>query len=194
MIPPNAIAVGSPPRVVGRTNFRLDAVSTGQYVLNQSLLVLLQWICLASSNVAGFLLMGLCFNGLLDWAPLWVLWCALPGLLLLPRLVKVAFVPLAKWLVLGKVVAGEHSAYGWYYTRWLLLETVIMDAEAAFLKQLQGTQFLNLLWRGLGARVGSNTCILASSLGCEFDLKTIGTTWCCSINRWCSGTRSSITA
>ena len=174
VIPPNAIAVGSPPRVVGRTNFRLDAVSTQQYVLNQSLLVLSQWIFLASSNVAGFLLMGLCFNGLLDWAPLWVLWCALPGLLLLSRLVKVAFVPLAKWLVMGKVVAGEHSAYGWYYTRWLLLEAVIMDAEAAFLKQLQGTQFLNLLWRGLGARVGPNTCILASSLGCEFDLKTIG--------------------
>ena len=174
VIPPNAIAVGSPPRVVGRTNFRPDAVSTGQYVLNQSLLVLPQWIFLASSNVAGFLLMGLCFNGLLAWAPLWVLWCALPGLLLLSRLVKVAFVPLAKWLVMGKVVAGEHSAYGWYYTRWLLLEAVIMDAEAAFLKQLQGTQFLNLLWRGLGARVGPNTCILASSLGCEFDLKTIG--------------------
>ena len=148
MIPPNAIAVGSPPRVVGRTNFRRDAVSTRQYVLNQSLLVLLQWIFLASSNVAGFVLMGLCFNGLLDWVQVWVLWCALPGLFLLSRLVKVAFVPLAKWLVLGKVVAGEHSACGWYYTRWLVVEAVILDAEAAFLKQLQGTQFLNLLWRG----------------------------------------------
>ena len=174
VIPPNAIAVGSPPRVVGRTTFRPDTLSTGRYVLNQSVLVLLQWVCLAASNVTGFLLMGLCLGGLLAWAPLWVLWCALPGLLLLPRLVKVAFVPLAKWLVLGKVAAGEHPAYGWYYTRWLLLETLIMDAEAGFLTQLQGTQFLNLLWRALGARVGSNTCILASSLGCEFDLKTIG--------------------
>ena len=174
VIPPNAMALGSPPRVVGRTNFRLDTLSTGQYVLNQSVLVLLQWICLATSNITGFLLMGLCFSGLMAWAPLWVLWCVLPGLLLLPQLVKVAFVPLAKWLALGKVVGGEHPAYGWYYTRWLLLETVIMDAEAAFLTQLQGTQFLNLLWRGLGARVGSNTCILASSVGCEFDLKAIG--------------------
>ena len=68
-----------------------------------------------------------------------------PALLFVPRLVKVAFVPLLKWLALGKVPAGEHPAYGWYYTRWLLLETVIMDAEAAFLTQLQGTQFLNLL-------------------------------------------------
>ncbi|MGA7372182.1 MAG: alpha-hydroxy-acid oxidizing protein [Methyloceanibacter sp.] len=174
VIPPNVVAVGSPPRIVGRTNFRPDTLSTGQYMLNQSVLVLLQWICLGAGNVAGFLLMGLSLRGLLAWAPLWVLWCALPGLLLLPRLVKVAFVPLAKWLTLGKMAAGEHPAYGWYYTRWLLLETVIMDAEAAFLMQLQGTQFLNLLWRGLGARVGSNTCIFASSLGCEFDLKAIG--------------------
>src|SRR4030095_11759105 len=35
-------------------------------------------------------------------------------------------------------------------------------------------QFLNLFWRAMGARLGSNTCIFASSLGCEFDLKTIG--------------------
>ena len=174
VIPPNAMAVGSPPRVVGRTNFRPDTLSTGQYVLNQSVLVLLQWICLATSNITGFLLMGLGLSWLMPWAPLWVLWCALPGALLLPRLVKVAFVPLIKWLALGKVAAGEHPAYGWYYTRWLLLETIIMDAETAFLAQLQGTQFLNLFWRAMGARVGSNTCILASSLGCEFDLKAIG--------------------
>ena len=174
VIPPKAIAVGSPPRVVGRTDFRLDALSTGQYVLNQSALVLLQWICLATSNITGFLLMGLCLSGLMPSSSFWVLWCALPALLLVPRLVKVAFVPLLKWLALGKVPAGEHPAYGWYYTRWLLLETVIMDAEAAFVTQLQGTWFLNLLWRGLGARVGSNTCIFASSLGCEFDLKVIG--------------------
>src|SRR4030095_1965553 len=35
-------------------------------------------------------------------------------------------------------------------------------------------QFLNLFWRAMGARLGSNTCIFASSLGSEFDLKTIG--------------------
>src|SRR4029077_10983807 len=94
VIPPNVVAVGSPPRIVGRTNLRPDTLSTGQYMLNQSVLVLLQWICLGAGNVAGFLLMGLPLRGLMAWTPLWVLWCALPGLLLLPRLVKVAFVPL----------------------------------------------------------------------------------------------------
>ena len=174
VIPPHTISVGSPPKVVGRTNFRGETISPGQYFLNQSLLVLLQWVCLSTSNVIGFVALGLCLNVLVASVPIWALWGALPGLLLLPRLVKAAFVPLFKWSVLGKIEAGEHPAYGWYYTRWLVLETLIMDAESAFLTQLQGTQFLTLLWRSLGARVGSNTCLLASSLGCEFDLKDIG--------------------
>jgi uncharacterized oxidoreductase len=79
-----------------------------------------------------------------------------------------------KWLVLGTARAGEFPAYGWMYCKWVLLETVIMDAESAFLTQLHGTTWLNVLWRWLGARVGSNACILASSLGCEFDLKDVG--------------------
>ena len=174
LIPPNAVAVGSPPKVVGRTTFRPDALPTGHYVLNQAALVVLQWVCLGVGNVTGFLLMGSAFGALAARVPLWALWSALAVLLLVPRLVKVAVVPLAKWIALGKVAPGEHPAYGWYYTRWLLLETLIMDAEAGFLTQMQGTQLLNLLWRALGARVGSNTCIFASSLGCEFDLKTIG--------------------
>jgi hypothetical protein len=172
--PPHTIAVGSPPKVVGRTNFRNQALSPRQYFCNQLLLVLLQWTCLSGSTVLGFLVLGVCLNVLASTVPVWALWSALPGLLLLPRLVKAAFVPLCKWLALGKVQVGEHPAYGWYYTRWVLLETVIMDAEPAVLAQLQGTQFLNFFWRALGARVGSNTCILSSSLGCEFDLKDVG--------------------
>jgi hypothetical protein len=80
VIPPHTIAVGSPPRVVGRANFCLDTVSIGRYVLNQSVLVLLQWVCLAAGNVIGFLLIGVCLRGLVSCSPLWVLWCALPGL------------------------------------------------------------------------------------------------------------------
>jgi hydroxycarboxylate dehydrogenase B len=172
--PPNTISVGSPPKVVGRTNFRAETVSSRRYVLNQAILFLLQWSCLSISNVSGFLAMGLCFNSLVAIAPIWVVWSALLVLPVVPRLVKTGFVPLFKWAVLGKVKTGEYPAYGWYYTRWVLLETVIMDAEPAFLTQLQGTLWLGLFWRSLGARVGSNACILSSSLGCEFDLKDIG--------------------
>ena len=172
--PPNTISVGSPPRVVGRTRFDADSVSHGRYVLNQTMLALLQWICLSTTNVAGFVAMGLCFNALVCFTPTWTVWTALLGLPAVPRLVKTAFVPLFKWGVLGRIKAGNFPAYGWTYCRWVLLETIIMDAEPAFLTQLHGTSWINLLWRALGARVGSNACILSSSLGCEFDLKDIG--------------------
>jgi len=105
---------------------------------------------------------------------MWALWTFIPALLLLQRLIKVGLLPIFKWCTIGKCAPSEHPAYGWYFARWILVETLIMDAEAAFLNQLQGTLFLNLLWRALGARVGSNTVILSSSLGCEFDLKEIG--------------------
>src|SRR5262249_28541644 len=145
-----------------------------RYIFNQAMLAPLQWICLSASNVAGFVAMGLLFNALASFAPIWTIWISLLLLPAIPRLVKTALVPPFKWMVLGKIRAGEFPAYGWTYCRCVLLETVIMAAEPAFLTQLHGTCWLNLLWRSLGARVGSNACILASSLGCEFDLKEIG--------------------
>ena len=172
--PPNTISVGSPPRVVGRSRFVADGVSRGRYALHQAVLCPLQWLLLSTSNVVGFVAMGACFDQLARLAPPPLVWIALLGLPAIPRLVKTAFVPLFKWLVLGRSRAGEFPAYGWMYCRWVLLETVIMDAETAFLTQLHGTTWLNALWRGLGARVGSNACILSSSLGCEFDLKEVG--------------------
>ena len=129
---------------------------------------------LGGADVAGFVLMGLAANSLVGAVPTATLWLALPALLLIPRLVKVACVPLLKWAVLGRVSGGEHSAYGWVYTRWLLMETVMMDTEAAFLTHLQGTWFMSVLWRSLGARVGRGTCLLGSALGSEYDLKSVG--------------------
>jgi isopentenyl diphosphate isomerase/L-lactate dehydrogenase-like FMN-dependent dehydrogenase len=170
---PNTVSVGSPPRVVGRTDFRKDSVSSSRYVLNQICLVLMQWTSLATSNVVGFLVLGACFIALLPIASTWIVWVLMPGLLLLQRLVRVTLLPVFKWLMVGRIAEREHAAYGWYFVRWILVETLLMDAEP-LLAQLQGTQFLNLLWRSLGARVGSNAIILSSSLGCEFDLKDIG--------------------
>ena len=173
-IPAGSVAVGSPPRVVGRASMRPDRVGAAQYVRNQSALVLLQWLVVGGVDVAGFVLMGAVANGLVDAVPTAALWVLLPALLLVPRLVKVVCMPLLKWVVLGRVRAGEHPAYGWAYTRWLLMETVVMDTEPAFLTHLQGTWFLSVLWRSMGARVGRGTCLLASSLGSEYDLKSVG--------------------
>jgi glycolate oxidase len=172
VIPPNAIAVGVPPRIVGRTSFHPDEVSRGEYVRNQTLLILLQIALLAISNIAGFCVLGLLARNLVSSA--WAFWLALPVLLLAPRLVKVLFLPIFKWLVVGRVSAGDYPLYGWFYTRWQLVETVLWDAEDAILGQLHGMPLLSLLWRAFGARVGANACILSSSLACEYDLKDIG--------------------
>jgi glycolate oxidase len=173
-VPPGAIAVGVPPRVVGRTDFHVDQINGWKYVRNQSLLVLLQIIVLSTVNVAGFCALGTVANIVIVAAPFYVLWFAAPGLLLVPRLVKIASVPLCKWLILGRVAAGEHQSYSWYYSRWQLIETVLWDAEEAILSQLHGMPLLNVLWRSLGAHVGGGCCIFSSSLACEYDLKEIG--------------------
>ena len=173
-IPAGSVAVGSPPRVVGRASLRTDGVGVVQYVRNQTALVLLQWLVVCGVDVAGFVLMGALANGLVGAVPTAALWVLLPALLLVPRLVKVCCMPLLKWVLLGRVRAGEHPAYGWAYSRWLLMETVVMDTEAAFLTHLQGTWFLSALWRSMGARVGRGSCLLASSLGSEYDLKSVG--------------------
>jgi 4-hydroxymandelate oxidase len=69
----------------------------------------------------------------------------------------------------------EHPLMGGMYARWVFLEALIMDAERAILVSLRGTVYLAALWRLLGARIGRGACIMGSSLGCEFDLKSIGT-------------------
>ena len=172
VIPPNAVAVGVPPRIVGRTQFHPDEVSRGEYVRNQTLLILLQIALLTISNIAGFCVLGMLARNFVSSA--WAFWLALPVLLLAPRLVKVLFLPIFKWIVVGKVSAGDYPFYGWFYTRWQLVETVLWDAEDAILGQLHGMPLLSLLWRAFGARVGANACILSSSLACEYDLKDIG--------------------
>jgi non-ribosomal peptide synthetase-like protein len=173
-IPQGAIAVGVPPKIVGRTDFRYDQIDSWCYFRNQFLLAVLQIVVLTTINVAGFGVMGLLANAFVLPAPFFVVWLAAPGLLLVPRLIKVMSVPISKWLVLGRVSPGEHPAYSWYYTRWQLIETILWDAEEAILSQFHGMQLLNVLWRILGARVGAGACVFSSSLACEYDLKEIG--------------------
>ena len=101
-----------------------------------------------------------------------VLIALLPVLLLAPRGVKVLLLPVAKWALLQRVREGEHPAYGPMWVRWLAMEALVMDLEQTLLL-LRGTMFMSWLYRALGARVGPNTCLFCSSLGSEYDLKTI---------------------
>ncbi len=169
--PAGVIAVGRPPRVVGAADLAPDSVAPAAYARLQAALVALQTLLVVGGQVPGLLLFGL-LVGWLAPAPL-ALILLLPALLLLARGVKLLLLPLAKWALLGRVRPGEHPAYGAVWVRWLALEALVMDLEQSLLL-LRGTHVLPWLYRALGARVGRGACLFCSSLGSEYDLKTIG--------------------
>ena len=169
---PKIIAVGRPPKVVGGTSLVDDQCSTLSYLSLQILLVLLQITIVVGGQVLGFMALGLTVQWLMGASTL-LLIALFPLLFVIPRGVKVLMLPIVKWLILGRVREGEYPAYGSMWIRWIALEALVMDLERTLLA-LRGTFFLPLLYRAMGARVGSNTWLLSSSLGSEYDLKTIG--------------------
>ena len=173
-VPAGSIAVGAPPRVVGRSRLECTLSSSRHYVLMQLSLVTLQMVVSVLPAMLG--LYGLVtitgFSFAIGGLP--AILVSLPLALLVRRLAKVLGLIAFKWLFIGRARPGEYPLMGAVYIRWVLLEAVIMDAEKAVLGTLRGTGYLAWLWRCLGARVGRNACLLASSLGCEFDLKQVG--------------------
>ena len=168
---PKVIAVGRPPQVVGSTSQVADQCTTLAYASLQTLLVALQLVIVVGGQVLGFVALGLAVHWLVGTSSS-LLIALLPVLLVIPRGVKVLLLPIAKWIILGRVREGEHPAYGSMWVRWIALEGLLMDLERTLIA-LRGTYFLPLLYRAMGARIGSNTRLLASSLGSEYDLKTI---------------------
>ncbi|CEM08117.1 unnamed protein product [Vitrella brassicaformis CCMP3155] len=72
-----------------------------------------------------------------------------------------------KWIVLGKVVPGEHPLWGWYFLRWWIVET-----WGAPLAMFSGTPVLSWVLRLYGVKVGRNVHI-ASTLVSGYDLLTL---------------------
>jgi 4-hydroxymandelate oxidase len=169
--PPGGILVGRPPRVVGETKLGPDACGPVTYAGLQGLLIVLQLVLVVGLQIPGFILLGLALRGL-STEPGWLVAAMIPLALLLPRGMKVLLLPAAKWLVLGRVKEGEHRAYGMMWIRWIAMEALLMDLERTLLL-LRGTKLLPLLYRALGATVGTNTWLFSSCLGSEYDLKTI---------------------
>ena len=168
---PKVIAVGRPPQVVGATNLVADQCTTLTYASLQAILVALQLLIVVGGQVLGFVALGLTVHWLIGTSGLLLL-ALLPVLLVIPRGVKVLLLPIAKWIILGRVREGEHPAYGIMWIRWIALEGLLMDLERTLIA-LRGTFFLPLLYRAMGSRVGPNTWLLTSSLGSEYDLKTM---------------------
>ena len=174
VLPEGCVALGASARVVGRSRFHEPELSGAARVTAKILLVPAQLLALALISVLGVVafaavLQAQALPGI--WNAIW----ALPVALLMSRLVRIVALVAFKWAVIGRIAPGNHPLMGGMYSRWVFLEALIMDAERVILVSMRGTVYLAALWRLLGARIGRGACIMGSSLGCEFDLKSIGT-------------------
>jgi 4-hydroxymandelate oxidase len=173
VLPEGSVAVGASARVVGRSRFHEPELSGPARFTAKILLAPAQLLVSALISILGFVAFAAVLQAQVlpgIWNALW----ALPVALLVRRLVRIVALVGLKWAVMGRIVAGDHLLMGVMYSRWVFLEALIMDAERAILVSMRGTVYLAALWRLLGARIGRGACLMGSSLGCEFDLKSIG--------------------
>lgn len=75
-----------------------------------------------------------------------------------------------KWVVIGRFRAGVYPVWSAYYVRWWFVNRVLAIAPLDF---LNGTPLLNLYYRLLGARIGSDVYIRTDNVR-SFDLISIG--------------------
>ncbi|NSL88386.1 amino acid adenylation domain-containing protein [Chitinophaga sp. Mgbs1] len=94
---------------------------------------------------------------------------ALAMFCLLPPVFSVLIISL-KWLVIGKMKAGDYPLWGSYYFRWWLVKTSQRLMPAQF---LNGTPLYPLYLRALGVKIASDAQLGAVTIGAE-DLVTIG--------------------
>jgi non-ribosomal peptide synthetase-like protein len=78
--------------------------------------------------------------------------------------------PLVKWTVIGRFKEGTYPLWGAYYVRWWMVRTL---ASAVPFALLQGTVFLNMYLRVMGAKIGRGV-FYCGSPAMEYDLLDIG--------------------
>ena len=76
----------------------------------------------------------------------------------------------AKWALIGRYKAGNYPLWGLFYFRWWLANTIQSSVPVGY---LAGTPLLNIYFRLLGARIGTNVHLGTDSFS-SFDLLTIG--------------------
>lgn len=77
----------------------------------------------------------------------------------------------AKWVLLGKVMEGDHQLWGWYYLRWWFVERLCVLVPTA---TFAGTPLLGMWLRLLGAKIGHNVILRDLRVGACADLLFIG--------------------
>jgi len=78
----------------------------------------------------------------------------------------------AKWLLLGRLRPGAYPMWGWYFTRWWIVDRLANSCQTV-LTQLAGTPLLGWYLRAMGMRISAGARVLSASLS-DFDLISIG--------------------
>lgn len=170
-----SIATGSPPRIVGRTDFESTSLRGTRYVMMQTVLVILQLTFGLGVTVLSWMVLAPVFALLDETGPYWwELPTIGPLLLLAPSLFTLAAIPVTKLLLVRRFAPGDYPLFGSLYVRWVLLETLLGRVEETTTSQFNGTLFARIFYESMGARVGDSACLMGSPIGGEFDLKAIG--------------------
>ena len=77
---------------------------------------------------------------------------------------------LFKWAVIGKIKAGKHKLWGFYYFRFWVVDKIINISPAMY---FSGTPIINIYLRLLGAKIGKNNYINSHFIS-AFDLFKTG--------------------
>jgi non-ribosomal peptide synthetase-like protein len=75
-----------------------------------------------------------------------------------------------KWLVLGKIRAGNYPLWGSYYLRWWFIQRILTSINLSY---LHGTPLLAFYFRLLGVKIGKDVHLSTNNLR-AFDLISIG--------------------
>lgn len=76
----------------------------------------------------------------------------------------------AKWLLIGRYRPGRYPLWGSFYIRWWITSRL---QHLSFISAFNGTPFLAIIWRAMGAKVGRD-CLLNPSLVYAWDCVNIG--------------------
>eukprot|EP00930_Biecheleria_cincta_P030701 TRINITY_DN21279_c0_g1_i1.p1 TRINITY_DN21279_c0_g1~~TRINITY_DN21279_c0_g1_i1.p1 ORF type:complete len:1391 (+),score=203.76 TRINITY_DN21279_c0_g1_i1:129-4175(+) len=119
----------------------------------------------------------------------WSAWGSLAALAAVPAAYSCATLTflvmncLLKWWMIGRYREGDYTFFSSYHIRWMVMMILSGVMEDA-LDALQGTEFLAMYYRAMGAKVGRNCCLFG--LAFEYDLLSIGDR--CSIGWECDTT------
>ncbi len=80
----------------------------------------------------------------------------------------------AKWLLVGRIKAGEYPMWGFFHLRWWLMHRIL---DAVAVEYLEGTPLMSLYFRAMGSKIGKNVHFRSYNIG-AFDMVSIGDDAC----------------